>query len=120
MKYCINCGKEIPEEAMFCHLCGTRQESEEQKEVATAKEPEDHTFLIVWSSILAISIVGVLLWMFVIPLDNDKECYQAGKEAHEALHKLNWYGHNYECSDGCPICYPLTWRWHIKKVRMGW
>lgn len=30
MKYCISCGKEIEETAVFCPSCGTRQDSQNQ------------------------------------------------------------------------------------------
>jgi uncharacterized membrane protein YvbJ len=28
---CIKCGKEIPEDAVFCHLCGKKQVTEQRK-----------------------------------------------------------------------------------------
>ena len=30
MKYCTNCGAQLPDEAKFCESCGTRQQAEPQ------------------------------------------------------------------------------------------
>lgn len=32
--YCLSCGVQLPEEAMFCDTCGTRQRTREERELA--------------------------------------------------------------------------------------
>lgn len=121
MKYCIKCGKEIADNAIFCQHCGEKQveNKTESQSAPVPSKPSDHTFAITLLMFAIVAVGCILFWMYAYPLDNDKECYDAGKEAHESLHELNWYGHNYECSESCPVCHPATWRWSIRKLRMG-
>ena len=37
MKYCINCGHELPDHAMFCSNCGTKQPEKNVKEEPVAE-----------------------------------------------------------------------------------
>lgn len=38
-KYCINCGKSVPDKAKFCPICGENQQMEESKPVEETKAP---------------------------------------------------------------------------------
>lgn len=114
MKYCIKCGKEISDGAVFCQHCGEKQTSK------TPKQKTNKKYIVNFLISVIIVIGCILFWMYLFPLNNDKDCYDAGKDAHEAIHDLNlWYGHNYECSESCPVCHPITWRWTIRKARMN-
>ncbi len=127
--YCKKCGKEIPDDSIFCNHCGTNQKETSSADSKQEKKPDElatvsvntgclRTISIWIGGIVAVVAIVVCCCLF-IPLDNDKECYQAGKEAHEALNALKIYGQKYECSSSCPICHPVTWRWEVKKMRMG-
>ena len=66
MKYCPNCGHPLPDEAMFCSECGTKQgaipENTREKPVKTKQKTDLSAYLkpkiyVTWSAIA----VGVLL-----------------------------------------------------------
>ncbi len=66
MKYCPNCGHPLPDEAMFCSECGTKQgaapENTQEKPVKTKQKTDLSAYLkpriyVTWSAIA----VGVLL-----------------------------------------------------------
>lgn len=127
--YCKKCGKEIPDDSIYCNHCGANLKEEQNTAVKQENKNEDlatvsvntgclkNTGIIV-SVITAIIAIVVCCCLF-IPLNNDKECYEAGVEAHDALQAIRYYGENHECSPTCPVCHPITWRWEIKKIRMG-
>ena len=124
--YCKHCNKEIDDNSTFCKHCGTNQEevniteaNQERKSDKMASISVNKGCLKTVGIISAIVAIVVSCCLF-FPLDNDKECYKAGVEAHEALKALAIYGENYDCSSSCPVCHPLTWRWDIRKKRWGW
>lgn len=41
MKFCIKCGKEIQDDSVFCPFCGSKQESENQKETVNQEPIEN-------------------------------------------------------------------------------
>ena len=38
MKYCVKCGQQLPDQAMFCSKCGTKQPGMEANNTAPAQE----------------------------------------------------------------------------------
>lgn len=63
----------------------------------------------------------IFLCMCAIPLDDDKEMRESSEGVHHALENLRaaglpTYG---DCSDSCPICHPLTWRFHVRMFRIS-
>lgn len=41
MKYCSNCGAQLPDEAKFCASCGTQQQAAVRSEATQKKETEE-------------------------------------------------------------------------------
>lgn len=127
--YCKKCGKLIPDDSDFCNHCGASQkevisteekpQSESEKLATVSVDKGCLGIICIWGGIVSAIIAVVVSCCLFIPLNNDKECYESGVKAHNALKELAFYGRKYECSSSCPVCHPITWRWEIKKLRWG-
>lgn len=58
MKYCIHCGKELPDEAQYCSACGKPVEKKEEQPSSTLDLSRDNR--LTYSLGLAATIVGAI------------------------------------------------------------
>lgn len=69
MKHCINCGKKVNENDVFCSNCG-KAVTKKEKTVAVEKKEKKSSKNKYIGMILAAVIVAVLLKIFIFPKDN--------------------------------------------------
>lgn len=63
MKYCINCGTEVPERAKFCPNCGTNINSQLTDNLLPAPKKKSRKF---FNSSSIVFLIGVLIVVFLI------------------------------------------------------
>ena len=74
MKYCINCGHELPDHAMFCSNCGAKQPAQDVKEEPTVvaeeqqveKKAKPKTDLSAFMKVRVFAIWGTAPLLFLI------------------------------------------------------
>ncbi|MBQ8860101.1 MAG: zinc ribbon domain-containing protein [Ruminococcus sp.] len=84
MAFCMKCGKEIPDSANFCPVCGTRKDTTHYN-VSTAEKPKRQREPLSTGSIIAIIagiavilmvIIGIVIWAIVDAYYDNKYEYQ--------------------------------------------